>query len=496
MIVALLMGFSCGLPLLLTLGVLQAWMTEEGVDLTWVGMITLVQSPYSWKFLWAPVLDRFTPPFLGRRRGWLLVAQLALMAAIAVLAFADPVQRPVWMVAAAVLVAFFSATQDAVVDAYRREDLPDAELGLGSSMYVYGYRIGMWAASGGGLILADHMPFSQVYLVMAAGMLPGMLTTLLAPEPRAVNGLPLSLREAAWQPLSDFFRRDGALWVLAFILLYKVGDTMAAAVSIPFYLELGYSKSEIGAVVKLFGAWATIAGGVLGGILMLKTGIHRSLWVFGGLQAVSTAGFAVLARIGHSLPALSTVIAFESITAGMGTSAFVAFMASLTNRKFTATQYALLTSIMGLPRVLASAPTGFAAKHLGWEGFFIFCTLAAIPGMLILYRIAPWRAQPAPGGFHLAPKLAILSIHMRPALRPHGPPHFPRPSRRQQNRSDIQKAPEDSASRQRLPPLPVRRLSNPGGVGDRVLRRPCGGSPAGPSVKTKQNRSPQVAFAL
>ena len=397
MIVALLMGFSCGLPLLLTLGVLQAWMTEEGVDLTWVGMITLVQSPYSWKFLWAPVLDRFTPPFLGRRRGWLLLAQLALMAAIAVLAFADPVKRPVWMAAAAVLVAFFSATQDAVVDAYRREDLPDAELGLGSSLYVYGYRIGMWAASGGGLILADHMPFSQVYLVMAAGMLPGMLTTLLAPEPRAVNGLPLSLREATWQPLSDFFRREGALWVLAFILLYKVGDTMAAAVSIPFYLELGYSKSEIGAVVKLFGAWATIAGGVLGGILMLKTGIHRSLWVFGGLQAVSTAGFAVLARIGLSLPALSTVIAFESITAGMGTSAFVAFMASLTNRKFTATQYALLTSIMGLPRVLASAPTGFAAKHLGWEGFFIFCTLAAIPGMLILYRVAPWRAQPAPG---------------------------------------------------------------------------------------------------
>ena len=486
MIVALLMGFSCGLPLLLTLGVLQAWMTEEGVDLTWVGMITLVQSPYSWKFLWAPILDRFTPPFLGRRRGWLLVAQLALMAAIAVLAFADPVKRPVWMVAAAVLVAFFSATQDAVVDAYRREDLPDAELGLGSSLYVYGYRIGMWAASGGGLILADHMPFSQVYLVMAAGMLPGMLTTLLAPEPRAVNGLPLSLREAAWPPLSDFFRRedlpdaelglgssmyvygyrigmwaaagggliladhvpfsqvylvmaagmlpgmlttllapeprsengppqslreaildpladffrrDSALWILVFILLYKVGDTMAAAVSIPFYLELGYSKSEIGAVVKLFGAWASIAGGVLGGILMLKTGIHRSLWVFGGLQAASTAGFAVLARIGPSLPALSTVIAFENITAGMGTSAFVAFMASLTNRKFTATQYALLTSIMGLPRVLASAPTGFAAKHLGWEGFFIFCTLAAIPGMLILYRIAPWRAQPAPADF-------------------------------------------------------------------------------------------------
>jgi MFS transporter, PAT family, beta-lactamase induction signal transducer AmpG len=230
---------------------------------------------------------------------------------------------------------------------------------------------------------------------MAAGMLPGILTTWLAPEPPADAGRPASLRAAAWQPLVDFFRRDGALWIMAFILLYKIGDTMAAAISTPFYLALGYSKSEIGTVVKLFGAWATIAGGIAGGILMLKTGIHRSLWVFGLLQAVSTAGFAVLARIGYSLPALSAVIGFESITGGMGTSAFAAFMASQTNRKFTATQYALLTSVMGLPRVLASAPTGFAATLMGWEGFFIFCTLAAVPGMLVLLRVAPWRSAPA-----------------------------------------------------------------------------------------------------
>jgi PAT family beta-lactamase induction signal transducer AmpG len=400
MVVALLMGFSCGLPLLLTLGVLQAWMTEEGVDLGWVGLISLVQSPYSWKFLWSPVLDRFTPPFLGRRRGWLLVVQLALMAAIVLLGFSDPLRHPLRMAAAALLVAFLSATQDAVVDAYRREDLPDQELGLGSSMYVYGYRIGMWAAGGGGLILADRMQFSQVYLVMAAGMLPGILTTLLAPEPPAAAGRPVSLREAAWQPLADFFRREGALWIMAFILLYKIGDTMAAAISTPFYLELGFSKSEIGAVVKLFGAWATIAGGIAGGLLVLKAGIARSLWVFGLLQAASTAGFAVLARIGYSLPALSAVIGFESFTGGMGTSAFVAFMASLTNRRFTATQYALLTSVMGLPRALASAPTGFAAALMGWEGFFIFCTLAAAPGMLILMRVAPWRGtgQPAAPG--------------------------------------------------------------------------------------------------
>jgi MFS transporter, PAT family, beta-lactamase induction signal transducer AmpG len=393
MLVALLMGFSSGLPLLLTLGVLQAWMREEGVDLTWVGMITLVQSPYSWKFLWSPVLDRFTPPWLGRRRGWMLIAQLALMASIAALGGSDPVRHPGWMVATALLVAFFSATQDIVVDAYRREDLADEELGLGSSLYVYGYRIGMWVASGGGLILADYLPFSQVYFIMALGMIPGVATTLLTVEPKVEIRPPQSLREAIWEPLADFFRRDGAGWVLAFILFYKIGDTMAAAISTPFYLELGFSKSEIGTVVKLFGSWATIAGAIGGGVLMLRLGVQRSLWVFGVLQAVSTAGFAVLARIGGSLAALSGVIAFESVTGGMGTSAFVAFMASLTNKKFTATQYALLTSIMGLPRVLASAPTGLAAKHMGWEWFFILCTLAAIPGMVVLARFAPWTAQ-------------------------------------------------------------------------------------------------------
>jgi PAT family beta-lactamase induction signal transducer AmpG len=198
-----------------------------------------------------------------------------------------------------------------------------------------------------------------------------------------------------WNPLADLFGREGIGWVLAFILLYKVGDTMAAAIATPFYLELGFSKSEIGTVVKLFGSWATIGGAILGGAMMLRLGIHRSLWVFGVLQAVSTAGFAVLARAGASLPMLAGVIGFESVTGGMGTSAFVAFMASLTDRRFTATQYALLTSIMGLPRVIASAPTGFAAKHLGWETFFIVCTLAALPGLMLLPRFAPWRA-PAP----------------------------------------------------------------------------------------------------
>jgi PAT family beta-lactamase induction signal transducer AmpG len=390
MLVALVMGFACGLPLLLTLTLLQAWMKEAGVDLTIIGMMALVGLPYTVKFLWAPLLDRFTLPFLGRRRGWLLTAQLALICSIAGLGWTDPGHQP-WMVAfAAFLVTFFSASQDIVVDAYRREDLPDEELGLGSSLYVNGYRVGMLLASGGGLIMADHMSYTSVYLIMAACVLPGVVTTLLAPEPKAPLGTPGTLREAVLDPLVEYFSRRGAVWILAFILFYKIGDTMAAAMTTPFFLDVGFSKSEIGTIVKLFGFWATMGGALIGGVLMLRAGIGRSLWIFGFLQAVSTACFAFLARIGHSPAALSGVIAFENLSSGMGTAAFMAFMASITNKRFTATQYALLTSLMGVPRVLASAPTGLLAKALGWEGFFIMCTFMALPGMLLLFKFAPW----------------------------------------------------------------------------------------------------------
>ncbi len=395
MLVALLMGFSCGLPLLLTFAVLQAWMKEAGVDLTVIGLMALVGLPYTLKFLWAPLFDRFRLPFLGRRRGWLLVSQVALAAAIAGLGLSDP--RSPWLIAAAAgLVTFFSASQDIVVDAYRREDLADSELGLGSSLYVNGYRVGMLLASGGGLILADHIPFSAVYLIMAACMLPGIVTTLLAPEPDMPAGAPTSIREAVIDPLVEYFSRTDAVWILAFILCYKLGDTMASAMTTPFYLDIGFSKTEIGAVVKLFGFWATILGSLAGGVLMLRLGIRLSLWLFGFLQAVSTAGFALLAVIGHSVAALSGVIAFENFSGGMGTAAYAAFMASITNKKFTATQYALLSSLMGVPRVLASAPTGWFAKVMGWQGFFILCTLIAIPGLLLLQRFAPLRLKREP----------------------------------------------------------------------------------------------------
>ncbi|MFC1862497.1 AmpG family muropeptide MFS transporter [Thermodesulfobacteriota bacterium] len=393
MLVAFIMGFACGLPLLLTISVLQTWMKEEGVDLTIIGLMALVGLPYTLKFAWAPFLDRFTLPFLGRRRGWILVAQLALIFSIAGLGTTDPGKTP-WVVAfAAFLVTFFSASQDIVVDAYRREDLADEELGLGSSLYVNGYRIGMLLASGGGLIMADHMPFSMVYLIMAACLIPGVITTLLAPEPAAAAGTPETIKEAVVSPIIEYFSRSGALWMLVFILFYKIGDTMASAMTMPFYLDTGFTKTEIGSIVKLFGFWAIIIGNLTGGVIMLRLGISRSLWVFGFLQAISTAGFALLATIGYNISLLAGVIAFENLSGGMGTAAFVAFMASITNKKFTAMQYALLTSLMGVPRVIVSASTGFLAKYMGWETYFILCTVIAIPGMLLLMKIAPWKSK-------------------------------------------------------------------------------------------------------
>ncbi|MBX9811935.1 MAG: AmpG family muropeptide MFS transporter [Burkholderiales bacterium] len=385
MLVALLMGFASGLPLLLTGSVLQAWLKDGGVDLTSIGLFALAGLPYTLKFLWSPLFDRYAPPLLGRRRGWLLLLQFALAAALFALSLARPASGDLlWVSAAALLVAFFSASQDIVVDAYRRESLADDELGLGSALYVNGYRVGMLLAGGGGLILADWISFGPMYRLMAVAMVACILVTVFAPEPPLPEGRPTTLKDAVFLPFRDYFMREGAWLALAFILLYKIGDTMASAMATPFYLDLGYSKTEIGAVVKLFGFWATIAGGTLGGIWILRIGLNRALWLFGLGQMISTLGFVVLAGLTPSAVALATVVAVENLTAGLGTAAFVGFMAALTDRRFTATQYALLSSLMGVPRVLASAPTGWLAEWLGWQGFFLLCTLIAIPGLMLL----------------------------------------------------------------------------------------------------------------
>jgi len=389
MLVALLFGFASGLPLLLTGSVLQAWLRDGGVDLASIGLFALVGLPYTLKFLWAPLFDRYAPALLGRRRGWLVLIQLALAAALVLLGAADPRPTDLWLVSvAALLVAFFSASQDIVIDAYRRESLADAELGLGSALYVNGYRVAMLLAGGGGLILADALSFPLVYRLMAVCMAACVLVTLFAPEPSLPPGRPRTLVEAVVLPFRDYFRRDGAWLALAFIVLYKLGDTMASAMTTPFYLDLGYSKTEIGAVVKLFGFWATIAGGTLGGVWILRAGLVRSLWAFGIGQMVSTLGFVVLAGMQPTTAMLATVVAIENFTGGLGTAAFVGFMAALTDRRFTATQYALLSSLMGVPRVILSAPTGWLAETMGWAGFFLACTLIAIPGLALVRWMA------------------------------------------------------------------------------------------------------------
>jgi PAT family beta-lactamase induction signal transducer AmpG len=390
MLSVLVLGFSSGLPLLLVGGTLKLWMRDEKIDLTLIGVFSLVGLPYTLKFLWAPLMDRYVPPFLGRRRGWILVWQVALLLGIAGLATTHPATSP-WSVAwVAFLVAFCSASQDIAVDAYRRDLLRDEELGLGSALAINGYRAGMLVAGAVAATLSDSVSWRGVYLVMAGCMGIGVVATLLSPNPEEEARPPASLAEAVFRPFSDFFQREGAMKILAFILLYKIGDSMAAEMFNPFYLDMGFSKTSIGMVAKLFGFWAVILGGLAGGVLLLRIGIHRSLWIFGALQAVSTLSFSWLARMGDSLPALAGVVAFENLTGGMGTSAFAAFMASLCNRRFTATQYALLTSLMGVPRVVLGAGTGYLAEQLGWMNFFVFCTLIAIPGMLLLFRVAPW----------------------------------------------------------------------------------------------------------
>lgn len=388
MLVAFLMGLNCGMPLLLTSTVLQAWMTEQGVNLSVIGVFSLVGLPYTLKFVWAPIFDRYIPPFLGRRRGWLLIVQLILILTVASLGLTDPGQTP-WLVAlAACFVTFFSASQDIVVDAYRREDLRDNQLGLGSSLYVNGYRIGMLLSGSGGLILADHFTFGQVYLLMAASLLVGVVTTLLCKEPPLTGRRPRTLREAVVEPFVEYFSRDHALVLLLFILLYKIGDQMASTLTTPFYLALGFSKTQIGVVAKLFGFWSTVIGGLLGGIIMLRIGIIRSLWIFGILQTVGILSFSVLAVIGYTVPGLIIAIVLEQLTSGMGTCAYVAYMASLTNKRFTAAQYALLSSCMGVPRVIIAAPAGWIAELVDWPLFFLGCTLAAIPGLLLLPLVA------------------------------------------------------------------------------------------------------------
>ncbi len=396
MLVMLLTGFSSGLPLLLTGSTLKFWMREEGLDLTSIGVFGLVGLPYTLKFLWAPLLDRIVLPFGGRRRGWMFITQVALLITLAFMAFAQPAIHLPAIAGLCLLIAFASASQDIVLDAYRREYLKDEELGIGSSIFVNGYRLGLLVSGALALILADYLSWPTAYFIMGMCMVIGIVATAYAPEPMVETIPPTSLREAFVGPLLEFCRRPGWLSILLFILLYKIGDSMASEMLSPFWVDLDVSKSTVAGIIKTFGLAASIGGGVLAGLVVYRWGIISSLLVFGFLQMISTAGFALLAIFGNHLFLLTTVIAFENLTGGMGTTAFVAFMASLTDKRFTAAQYALLTSVMGIPRVFAGSTTGLLATWLGWEGFFVFCTVLAIPGLLLITRLRKLTTGPSP----------------------------------------------------------------------------------------------------
>jgi len=395
MLICIFTGFSSGLPLFILISLLPAWLRSEGVDLKSIGLFALISLPFTWKFLWAPLFDRYIPP-LGRRRGWMLISQVLLLVSIPLFGAFNP-KLDIWTIAyLATTVAFFSACQDIAVDAYRREILPDIELGMGNVIHVNAYKIAGLVPGSVSLILADHLTWQSVFFITALFMLPGIFMTILVKEPLLKLGTPRTLRAAVVEPFYEFINRNGlktALLILAFIFLYKLGDSMATALATPFYLDMGFSKTEIGLIAKNAGLWPSVIGGLLGGIWMFKLGINRALWLFGIVQMVAILGFAYLATVGHSLLWLGIIIGVEAFGVGLGTAAFVAYIAQTTHPLYTATQFALFTSLAAVPRTFANAATGYMVENLGWFNFFIACFMLAIPGMLLLIKIAPWNEK-------------------------------------------------------------------------------------------------------
>ncbi|MFZ1811530.1 MAG: AmpG family muropeptide MFS transporter, partial [Candidatus Nitrotoga sp.] len=368
MLICIFTGFSSGLPLYLLFNLLPAWLRSEQIDLKTIGLFALIQFPYTWKFLWSPLLDRYVLPILGRRRGWMLLTQIGLLAVIASMGAFSPQSDLHTIAYIATLLAFLSATQDIVLDAYRRELLEESELGLGNAVHVNAYRIAGLVPGSLSLILADFMPWSIVFIITALFMLPGMVMTLMVKEPLNINS-PRSLRDAVVEPFREFIARQGwksALLILTFLFFYKLGDSMCTALATPFYMDMGFSKTQIGLIAKNAGLWPAVIGGLLGGLWMVKIGINRALWLFGVVQVVSIFGFFWLASVGYhaeittvELTQLAIVIGIEALGVGLGTAAFVAFIARTTHPAYTATQFALFTSLAAMPRTFANAATGW-----------------------------------------------------------------------------------------------------------------------------------------
>jgi len=388
-------GFASGLPLYLLIQLVPAWLRLEGVSLTAIGFFTAVQYAYTLKFFWSPFLERYSLPFLGRRRGWMLLTQLLLIGSIASLGLWQPGSQLMMITLVSVAIAIFSATQDIVLDAYRREILDtEGELAMGNTIHVQAYRIAGLVPGSLGLILAGSVSWQVNFPIMAAFMLFGVVLTLVIREPKSPAVLPVSLLDAVVTPFQEFFARRAfgpALAVLAFMFLYKLGDSMATALSTPFYLDLGFSTEQIGYIAKNAALWPAIIGGLLGALVIVKIGINRALWVFGVVQVVTILGFAWLAEVGANPWLLGLVIGAEYLGVGLGTAASVAFIARETSKLAVATQFAMFTAIAALPRVLTSSFSGLLVESIGWTTFFYFSAVLAIPGMVLLYWVAPWR---------------------------------------------------------------------------------------------------------
>lgn len=393
MLICIFTGFSSGLPLFVLYQLVPGWLRDQGVSLAEIGLFSLIGIPYVWKFLWSPLMDRYSFSGLGRRRSWMLVTQVLLLISIAAFGWVNPVEN-IWSVAyLAAAVAFFSASQDIVLDAYRRELLPDNELGLGNSIHVQAYRFSGLVPGSLAFILADHINWQSVFLIVSVFMVSGILLTLFIKELETEHNAPKSLRDAIVLPFKDFIQSNGlksAGFTLVFLVLYKLGDNMATALQTPFFIDMGFSKTEIGVIAKTSSMIAMTIGIVVGGIVMIKLSINRALWLFGFVQIASILGFAALAEIGHNNYALAIAMGFEYLGVGLGTAAFTAFIARTTNPAFAATQIALFTALAVLPRTFANATTGFIVEQIGWTQFYFLCTALAVPGMLMLYKVAPW----------------------------------------------------------------------------------------------------------
>jgi PAT family beta-lactamase induction signal transducer AmpG len=399
----LLLGFSSGLPLALTGGTLQAWLTVSGTDLMTIAWFSWIGIPYLLKFIWSPLMDRYVPPFLGRRRGWMLLTQLALVAGIVGMAVSPP-NANLWLLGCLALwVAFASASQDIVIDAYRTDLLPSAERGMGAAVSVLGYRIAMLSSGGLALILADQIGWRLTFFVMAGLMGIGLATSFAAPEPAVRGTPPRSLREAVVEPLRDLLSRPGALQLLALIILYKFGDALAGTLTTAFLIRgVGFSLTDVGTINKALGLVSLLVGGLVGGLLLVRMSLMRALLLFGALQAISNLSFAVLAWAGNSYPLLVFAVGFENLASGMGTAAFVAFAMALCNHSFSATQYALLSALASLGRILFGPVTGGIVEALGWANFFVLTFVAALPGLWLVWQMraeiaAVERAQPQAG---------------------------------------------------------------------------------------------------